>query len=97
MSFHCNSDHTVRLDWHSISPRQAVRMTADWYDAATDPDLTSPTSAGPVHRSGGRASGSTTIPAGRNGHDIWLFVEALDEDGNQTSAGLGRTDRTIHC
>ena len=95
MSFHCNSNGTVRLSWHSIWPKQATHMTAQWYDATTDPDLQSPT-AGKVHRSGSRASGTFTIPAGHNRHQIWLFVDALDNAGNQVF-GIGRKESTIRC
>jgi hypothetical protein len=96
MSFHCNSNHTVRLSWHSISPKAAARMTAGWVDGTTNPDLLA-LKFGSVHRSGGRASGSFTIPAGHNGHQIWLFVDALDRNGNQITNGIGRNFDTIHC
>jgi hypothetical protein len=95
MSFHCNSNHTVRLNWHAIWPKEAVSMTAKWYDGTRDPDLKSPRRAS-VHHDGNRASGTITIPAGRNRHRIWLFVDALDKTGNQVF-GIGRNVDTIHC
>ena len=95
MSFHCNSNHTVRLSWHSIWPKVAVSMTASWYDGTTDPDLRSP-HPGRVHRDGNRASGTFTIPAGHNRHTIFLFVDSLDATGNQVF-GLGRNIDTIRC
>ena len=96
MSFHCNSNGTVRLSWHSIWPNEAKRMTAKWYDSTIDPDLNHPRSAGRIHHSGHRASGAVTIPAGRNRHHIFLFVDALDSSGNQVF-GLGRNADIIHC
>jgi hypothetical protein len=95
MSFHCNSNHTVKLSWHSIWPKVAVKMTASWYDGTTDPDLNKP-HRGTVHRDGGKATGTFTIPAGHNKHRIFLFVDALDATGNQVF-GLGRNIDTIHC
>ncbi len=96
MSFHCDSDGSVKLSWHSIWPSQATHMTAVWYDSTVDSDLNQAHSAGRIHKDGRTASGSTTIPAGHNRHHIWLFVDALDDTNNQVF-GIGRNADVIHC
>jgi hypothetical protein len=105
MSLHCNSDRSVTLNWHSLSPRVAVSMTAKWYDLTADPDLRVATpsaaadQAAAVSRRNGKASGRFVIRHVPRGHKIALFVDALDGrngEGNQVF-GLGRNIDTVRC
>jgi hypothetical protein len=96
MSLHCNSTGSVRVSWHSIWPKAATHMSVQWFDATTDPDLAHPASGGRADHNGDRASGAFTIPAGHNRHRMWLFVDALDKNGNQVF-GIGRVTTVIHC
>jgi len=107
MSLRCNSDKSVTLKWRSLAPKQAVSMTARWYDLTDDDELQNATPAGKadqvaaVKRRGDRASGSFRIPRvpNRNGHRIAIFIDAWSEPGGGGSQvfGLGRNIDTIHC
>jgi hypothetical protein len=105
MSLRCHSDHSATLRWTSIAPREAVSMTAFWYDMTSDPNLDNPRPASKsaqvaaVHRSGGSASGSFRIKRSSNGHRILIFVDAWSASGGrgQQVYGLGRNIDTVGC
>jgi hypothetical protein len=105
MSLHCNGDKSVALNWRSIAPKEALSMTAKWYDMTADPDLRTPTPASQaaqvaaVTRGHGTARGRFAIRGVPSGHKIALFIDAWSEAGGHGDQvyGIGRNIDTVHC